>query len=67
MAPGHMCRSNPETFFWWILRYIDSPGQIAKLNFKTVKYMEHPTEHPDISNTEIPALIYQWDVRDRFG
>ena len=26
----------------WFFRYIDSPGQIAELNFKTVKYREHP-------------------------
>jgi hypothetical protein len=41
MASGHMCRSNPKKN-WWFLRYIDTPGQIAKLSFKTVKYMEHP-------------------------
>ena len=42
MAPGHMGRSNPKKTIWWFLGYIDSPGKIAKLNFKTVKYMEHP-------------------------
>ena len=31
-------------FVGWFFRYVDSPGNIAKLNFKPVEYPGHPSK-----------------------
>ena len=42
MAPGNMCRSNPEYFVVRFFMYVHRPGQIEKWTFKTFKYPGHP-------------------------